>query len=336
MRRFNKPPVGSHITVTTQYRNILLESKVEWQTNTYSADVLKPEKWFGPNDFKISSDDERMPFRVINLNHVVDMKIGDEDGDQSERNGTRVVAVKGSKGAEYSVTIKDGTAISCDCSGFQFRNHCRHLKEAMGDVDSSPEDKDAAGAKTRPKRSATNRGNKMSKSKSLGWNDRLALINHFKPTDKQACSTFGVSQEELNTARDLMAAGTFRPTPDIDFKSYESMFASDSTTSTKTEKKSGATSTKKPDGGDNKPVTATKKTKEPKKRGRKGDKIANAFAAIPTTPTPAEDFAQKHGVSLAVLRQSKRFDKHPDLGNVKVKKDKETKQLMISRVKDNS
>lgn len=170
----------------------------------------------------------------------------------------------------------------------------------------------------------------MSK-KSLGWSDRLALINHFKPDDKKACSAFGVSQEELNTARDLMAAGTFKPTPDLDFKSYESMFTSSS--AAPTEKKSSAISIKKPD-GDTKPVTATKKTKEPKKRGRKGDKIATAFTSIPSTPTPAEDFAQKYGVSLAVLRQSKRFDKQPDLGVVKVKKDKDTKQLMVWREKE--
>ena len=65
--------------------------------------------------------------------------------------------------------------------------------------------------------------------------------------------------------------------------------------------------------------TATVITPEPKKRGRKGTKINEAFAAIGTEPLDAEEFATERNVSLNVLRQAKRFDK-TGLGKVHVKK----------------
>ena len=66
------------------------------------------------------------------------------------------------------------------------------------------------------------------------------------------------------------------------------------------------------------------------KRGRKGNNITNAFAAIPSSPVSAETFATQHNVSIAVLRQSKRFDT-TGLGPVNVRKDKSAGTLMIWR-----
>lgn len=175
----------------------------------------------------------------------------------------------------------------------------------------------------------------MSKSKTMSWNDRFALLDHYEPSDATACDAFGVTQDELTTARDMRVAGAFTATPDIDVNSYSKMFASAeqpvAKVSTKSTRRGGATSTTKTKTTSVKPVTATKKVKEPKKRGRKGDNIAKAFAAIPTSPTPVEAFATTHGVSIAVLRQSKRFDKTEGGGTVRVKKDKESKALMIWR-----
>jgi len=152
----------------------------------------------------------------------------------------------------------------------------------------------------------------MSKS-SMTWNQRFAIIDAHKPSDEQICSAFGIQQNELDTARQLRNAGQFIPSTDIDVDAYATMFTTPTT---------GATSTKRPTktASTDKPITATKKTKEPKKRGRKGDKIKNAFSSIPTDPIPAEPFAKQHDVSLTVLRQSKRFDTVTDGGKVHVKK----------------
>lgn len=176
------------------------------------------------------------------------------------------------------------------------------------------------------------------KGKTLSWNDRLTLINRYQPSDTDACKAFGVSQSELDVARTQLKAGVFSLSPDLDVDSYGHLFTSptastdadDSTvTSTKsTARRTGSTSTTK---GTVAPETATKTVREAKKRGRKGDKILKAFSSIPTTPVSADDFAKTHGVSIAVLRQSKRFDQTKSTGTVRVKKDKTSKTLMIWR-----
>lgn len=341
MKHFSKPPVGAFISVTTRYRDYYYYAESEYRESTYMGRVLPDERWFKPGDFMMTSDAPHQVSRVVNLRNVIDLKINGEDADLNEvDNGKKVVEVRGSRGAQYWVTIEDGTAISCTCPGFTYRQRCRHLNEVVGEVDSKPKVKDTTHSPALKNRRATvtvhKRGNTdMSKSKTMSWNDRFALIDHYKPNDDAACSAFGVTQDELKTAREMRSAGAFTATPDIDVKSYANLFSAAApaaaSSTTKTSRRGGATRTKKTTTTKGKPATATKKTKEPKKRGRKGDKIATAFAAIPTDPTPVEDFASDHGVSIAVLRQSKRFDKSPELGAVRVKKDKETKTLMIWR-----
>ena len=178
----------------------------------------------------------------------------------------------------------------------------------------------------------------MATSKSLSWNDRLAIIEHFKPSDEQVVATMGVTQDELDTARDLKGSGIMVPTPDLDLDSYSTMFGGSKTVtsvvkpSTATPSKgTTVTSTKKTPATKGSAQTATKPVKVAKKRGRKGDNITTAFTAIPRTAVPALQFATDNKISLAVLRQSKRFDTAPNLGSVRVKIDKTTKTLMVWR-----
>ena len=149
----------------------------------------------------------------------------------------------------------------------------------------------------------------MSKSKSLGWGDRLALIDKYEATDEQAAAAFGVGVNEIETARELRKGpGKANMPVEIDLESYENPF----------EGIDGATAVRMP--GTREPAeSATAITPEPKKRGRKGTKINEAFAAIGTTPLNAEEFAAERNVSLNVLRQAKRFDK-TGLSKVHVKK----------------
>lgn len=160
----------------------------------------------------------------------------------------------------------------------------------------------------------------MSKLKSgnLGWGERLAIINKFGLNDSQATTAFGVSADELTTARSMVNDGVFIIPTDMDFGPYENELKGFKKPSTGKE-----TSTK--------PVTATKPKREVKKRGRKGTKILDAFRAVPTTAVPAEEFATTHSVSMAVLRQARRFDTTGLPGAVKVKKDRQAGILMIWR-----
>lgn len=159
---------------------------------------------------------------------------------------------------------------------------------------------------------------------TLSYQDKLALRNHYNPSMEQMCSAFGNTQDELNTVFDLEKQGVFVASADLDVEAYADVFTSTALTDTES-----TTSIKKP--GEKRPAeTATKRAAVPRKRGRKGDNIRQAFKDIPTSPTPVEDFAKKYGVSVNVLRQGKRFDEE-STGRVRVKKEKSSGVLMIWR-----
>lgn len=180
----------------------------------------------------------------------------------------------------------------------------------------------------------------------LSWGDRFALIDHYAPPDATITQAFNVTLDELATARHLREQGTFMASKNIDVEKYSGMFPATPSASAEPVAPVAATnmSGKKgtatvhariPATDTDRPETAAKRIKSPQKRGRKGDKIAVALRAVPTTPIPIDAFVQQHGVSIAVLRQSKRFlatvDDAASLGEIKVRKDKNTKALMIWR-----
>ena len=208
----------------------------------------------------------------------------------------------------------------------------------------------------------------MSKT-MLSWGDRFALIDHYNPTDNQVCSAFGLTQDELDTARSLRDAGTFAATLHFDCGQHATIFSSADNMPTMatipvpvggiaspvppavvaprvsapkqpTEKTTQPTHRQPTATVHTKPETASRRVKEPQKRGRKGDKISKAFAAVPMTQIPVDAFIVEHGVSLAVLRQSKRFLAAMEpavaqsIGRINVRQDKDTKQLMIWREVD--
>lgn len=182
---------------------------------------------------------------------------------------------------------------------------------------------------------------------TFSWNDRFALIDYFLPSDPQICVAFNVTQDELDTARDLRTAGTFKNTPNIDCSQYTGIFnvvvpevptVVPSVICPAIAKPVAPPARPHPNVTvHTKPETATRRIKEPQKRGRKGDKITKALQAVPLTPTSVDSFIAEHGVSLAVLRQSKRFIEGMDaatartIGRVNVRQDKTTRQLMIWR-----
>ena len=133
MEQFAKPSVGSVVTITTKHHEIALESKSKWRENKYSdVEVLPPERWFGPNCIKIAGD-VKMPFRVINMSNVSNLKEGDKDIKPSTVSGEdSVVAIKGSSGSVYMVTLMNGNAISCTCPHNVYRKAiCKHMKQAV-------------------------------------------------------------------------------------------------------------------------------------------------------------------------------------------------------------
>lgn len=173
--------------------------------------------------------------------------------------------------------------------------------------------------------------------KPMPWSDRFALINHYNPTDVQIRQAFGLSQDELDTARSLLAAGSFRVTKNLDTSKYPNVFdaetlATSTTPSVGAVQRLGQRATVH-----TRPETAQRRSYVPQKRGRKGNKISNALLSVPTTRIPVEDFIRDHDVSLAVLRQSRRFierlepETRASIGVVHVRQDKVSKKLYIWR-----
>lgn len=163
------------------------------------------------------------------------------------------------------------------------------------------------------------------KSPDIGWSERLAIMDHFHLDDDTAASAFGVTHEEVSTAKELRNAGSISLADEVDFSVYEK----DLTIKTPKATERAKTTTEA-----RKPVTATKPVKAPKKRGRKGSKIATAFQNIPTEPTSIAEFTEKYQVSIPVLKQHKRFDKSELPGIVRVRKDKASGELMVWREVD--
>lgn len=161
----------------------------------------------------------------------------------------------------------------------------------------------------------------------MSWSDRFALIDHYAPSDDQVCAVFGLSQEELDTARSLKAAGMVKSSAALDVSKYAEVFATGKWDSVAPQFTASF----------QRPETASRSPKLPQKRGRKGDKIQQALQSVPTVQIPVEAFIKEHGVSLAVLRQSKRFMSKMDpemqqqIGRVNVRQDKTTRTLMIWR-----
>lgn len=135
MKKFNVPPIGSVVTVTTRFPDHYYYSTEKWKYETLTGRVMKPERWFRPDWFMISVDRASHPTPIIALENVVELVInGTETKEHDVSSSIQTVIVKGSKDNEYAVTIKDNTPISCTCTGFKFRRTCRHLKEAVANL----------------------------------------------------------------------------------------------------------------------------------------------------------------------------------------------------------
>lgn len=167
----------------------------------------------------------------------------------------------------------------------------------------------------------------------LAWSDRFSLIDYFQPSDTEICSTFKLTNDELSTARSLRSSGTFAASKTLDVNSYVGIFDNTPTPIMPAQYRSPRITTQP----NIPPESASKRVKVPQKRGRKGDNITTALMQAPIVPMLVDAFIAEHGVSLAVLRQSKRFidkldaDTAAKIGKVVVKQDKITKALLIWR-----
>lgn len=128
---------------------------------------------------------------------------------------------------------------------------------------------------------------------NLNWEQKLSLINHYKPSIKQSSKVFGNSEHQIKAALNQQDMGTLIASKDVDVKKFHNVF--------------------------NLNKQKTKKQTTVVKRGHKTNKIINAFKLINNKPQPIQEFAKKHNISITVCKQTKRFDKNPELGKICIK-----------------
>lgn len=155
----------------------------------------------------------------------------------------------------------------------------------------------------------------------LSWADRFGIVERMDETPSNAdiCRVFKVTEDELGQARELLDRGVLRTNPRVNHEFYSLFFKGQTPEFPKVTQRVRVLPLP-PDNEERRLFASQNKAVRP--RGRKSNNIDLAFKAIPTTPTDVEKFAEKHRVSVAVLRQHKRFDKCS--GTVFVRKNKDT------------
>lgn len=93
-------------------------------TVRYTGEIVESPKW-SPNSVCLTTGDPRFPVRMIDRARIKSI-----DGSSvpviKRDDAARVFTVKGSKGNKYTVTV-NGSQTHCDCAGFQYRKHCKHV-----------------------------------------------------------------------------------------------------------------------------------------------------------------------------------------------------------------
>lgn len=147
---------------------------------------------------------------------------------------------------------------------------------------------------------------------NLSWSQRFALIEHFEVSDETACEKFGIAQDALDAARELLAMGSIMPdNTGLAISEYGYLFEPPtkggfglgSLVNQLLNRNAIPTSS-----GNKTKVVGSSGNASQRQRGRRGNKIATAFANIPANPIPLDDFLGQYGVSINVIRQSRRFD----------------------------
>jgi hypothetical protein len=128
MKTFSIPLVGSKVRVTTRYRETYYFATNPWRDTVFEGEVVKTDKWDGPDYFKVFTGNPEFPNSTININSVHNIEYIEGGPGREINSDTRTWLVKGSKGDSYTVS-QLGTKWSCTCSGFQFRRQCKHVKE---------------------------------------------------------------------------------------------------------------------------------------------------------------------------------------------------------------
>ena len=91
--------------------------------NEYTGTVVR-ERWYGPDQIGITSDQPGLKVRVIDTDRIV----GFGGNSKPAVTETKIWTVEGSRGSTYVVTATK-QEYDCSCPGFQFRRACKHVNQ---------------------------------------------------------------------------------------------------------------------------------------------------------------------------------------------------------------
>lgn len=121
-----QPNIGSEVLVVTRRRSIHFTNFGQTELHTVRGQVIKSDRGDPVMTFRLNAGSKFQP--VIHLEDVerIDYSTGAAGSQPKIQNKTW--QIKGSKGDIYVVS-QQGTKLVCDCKGFVFRNHCKHVAE---------------------------------------------------------------------------------------------------------------------------------------------------------------------------------------------------------------
>jgi len=130
--------IGEMVKVSVQNRSAVLSTNMypnEPKTYVYEGEIVKGPSWLG-NDFvciktgKLDALD-REDVKFVNLKNVISVNDSDFSFEnEPAKSEDKIVMVTGSKGDQYTVTLKDDGTASCTCAGYGWRGKCKHIEQA--------------------------------------------------------------------------------------------------------------------------------------------------------------------------------------------------------------
>lgn len=136
--KLTKIVIGETVTIRILYNSPLLPS---WYPDIpnfkeYTGVVLPSGPLDDVDSVRITSDNPDVEVRVIGLHMIIGWNGGPFTYRPVAKKDvvaeTKYVKVPGSKGNEYTITILPDGRKKCSCSGFGFRNKCKHVDAYTG------------------------------------------------------------------------------------------------------------------------------------------------------------------------------------------------------------
>lgn len=123
------PKIGAEVTVVVRselapYKHLYADGVIR-ELVTFTGTVAPTERWQdSKRTLNLTTGIKSFPVRSIDMARVVSINGAKAKVVVAPKSRTWLVA--GSKGNTYTVTEDNGRR-SCNCVGFGFRQHCKHL-----------------------------------------------------------------------------------------------------------------------------------------------------------------------------------------------------------------